>query len=107
MGRRKEEVVGKKKESCKVGGRVKEMKMEAGAVHNSFTKQNKVYYVIFLSKYRCHSSHMLLTSTTTCVISSNIVLYTQISSSMLPACCLHESTIPTRLTFLGRFIIKT
>ena len=38
MGRRKEEVVGKRKESCKVGGRVKEMKMEAGAVHSSFTK---------------------------------------------------------------------
>ena len=65
MGRRKEEVVGKRKESCKVGGRVKEMKMEAGAVHNSFTKQNKVYYVIFLNRYRCHSSHMLLTSTNT------------------------------------------
>ena len=106
MRRRKEEVVGKKKESCKVGGRVKEMKMEAGAVHNSFTKQNKVYYVIFLNRYRCHSSHMLLTSTNTCVMSSNIFLHTQVSSSMLPASCLHESTRWTRLTFLGRFIIK-
>ena len=75
MGRRKEEVVGKRKESCKVGGRVKEMKMEAGAVHNSFTKQNKVYYVIFLNRYRCHSSHMLLTSTNTCVMSYNIFFF--------------------------------
>ena len=106
MGRRKEEVVGKKKESCKVGGRVKEMKMEAGAVHNSFTKQNKVYYVIFLNRYRCRSSHMLLTSTTTCVMLYNIVLHNQVSSSMFPVCCLYESTISARLTFLGRFIIK-
>ena len=106
MGRRKEEVVGKRKESCKVGGRVKEMKMEAGAVHSSFTKTR--CYVIFLNKYRCHSSHMLLTSTTTYVMSSNIALHTQVSSSMLPPCCLHdsESTILTRLTFPGRFIIK-